>query len=407
MQGKNTGTTTIIGGTYIECCSQYDRKELFGSGLRALSVFHAFDKDFPVTFITCSGNQEKIIRARYNADNTTLSISKTANDVAFYYENPFRLTQITPRMDLLYQDRMLLMTESDNILVFGMVEADFCVKGKKVVYDPQTCVLPLSFKNSKSTADQLVMCLNSHEAKAMTGSDVLLDQRNILFDQENCAALIIKDGSHGAYVFESIDDPGTNIPVFMTNHVSSIGSGDVFSSTFAYFWFNDHSIKDSALLASKAVACFVESGKTNTIPKMLEDFQFPALEPSQRRQIYLAGPFFSYSQRWLVNEFYNALKQEENPIFSPLHDVGIGNAEEVTDPDIKGLEESSVILAIVEGLDPGTLFEVGYAVAKGKTVIAYTQNETEKALQMLKGTHCILETDFTTAIYKAIWYASK
>lgn len=407
MQGKNTGTTTIIGGTYIECSSQYDRKELFGSGLRALSVFHAFDKDFPVTFITCSANQDKFMRARYDADNTTLSISKTANDVSFYYENPFRLTQITPRMDLLYQDRMLMMTESDNILVFGMVEADFCVKGKKVVYDPQTCVLPQSFRDSKSTADQLVMCLNSHEAKAMTGSDVLLDQRNILFDQESCAALIIKDGSHGAYVFESIDDPGTNIPVFMTNHVSAIGSGDVFSSTFAYFWFNNYSIQESALLASKAVACFVDKGKTNTIPKMLEDFNFTPLVPSHRGQIYLAGPFFSYSQRWLVNEFYNALKQEDNPIFSPLHDVGIGNAEEVTDPDIKGLEESSVILAIVEGLDPGTLFEVGYAVAKGKTVIAYTQHETEKALQMLKGTHCILETDFTTAIYKAIWYASK
>lgn len=407
MQGQNTGTTSIVGGSYIECCSQYDRKELFGSGLRALSVFHAFDKNFPVTFITCTGSQAKFIEARYNTDNTTLSIYKTANDVAFYYEHPFRLMQITPRMDLLYQDRLLLMTESDNILVFGMVEADFCVKGKKVVYDPQTCVLPQSFKNSKSTAEQLVFCLNSHEAKAMTGCDTLENQRNSLFNTENCTALIIKDGSHGANVFESIDDPGTNIPVFMTNHVCSIGSGDVFSSSFAYFWFNGYSIQDSAQLASKSVACFVESGKTNTIPKMLDEFHFPPLITSQRRQIYLAGPFFSYSQRWLVNEFYNALKQEENPIFSPLHDVGIGNAEDVTDPDIKGLEESSVILAIVEGLDSGTLFEVGYAVAKGKTVIAYTQNETEKALQMLKGTHCILETDFTTAIYKAIWYASK
>lgn len=407
MQDKNTGTTTIIGGSYIECCSLYDRKELFGSGLRALSVFHAFDKDFPVTFITCSGSQEKFIRARYNTDKTTLSIYQTSNDVTFYYEHPFRLTQITPRMDILYQDRMLLMTESDNILVFGMVEADFCVKAKKVVYDPQTCVLPQSFKNSKSTADQLVLCLNSHEANAMTGYDTIEKQRNSLFEAEGCVALIIKDGSHGAYVFESKEDPGINIPVFMTNKVCSIGSGDVFSSTFAYFWFNGYSIYESALLASKSVACFVESGKTSTISTMLKDFHFMPLVPAERKQIYLAGPFFSYSQRWLINEFYNALKQEDNPIFSPLHDVGIGNAEEVTAPDIKGLEDSNVVLAIVEGLDSGTLFEVGYAVAKGKTVIAYTQNEPEKALQMLKGTHCIIETDFTTAIYKAIWYASK
>lgn len=407
MQGKNPGTTTIIGGTYIECCSQFDHKELYGSGLRALNVFKAFDQSYPLTYISCSGDQEKYIKARYNSRNTVLSICQTDKDVTFYYEHPFRLTQITPRMDLLYHDRRLLMADSDNILVFGMVEADFCVKGSKVIYDPQTCVLPLSFKDSKSTAEQLVLCMNVHEAKAMTGFDNLEEQRNALFDKEECTALIIKDGSHGAYVFESKEDVGTIIPVFMTNHVCSIGSGDVFTSSFAYYWFNGHSVKDSALFASKSVACFVESGKTSIIPAMLGDFHFEPLEPKTRGQIYLAGPFFSYSQRWLVNEFYNALKQEKNPIFSPLHDVGIGDADEVTDPDIKGLEDSRVVLAIVDGLDAGTLFEVGYAVAKGKKVIAYMQTENEKALQMLKGTHCIIENDFTTAIYKAIWYASK
>ena len=94
-------------------------------------------------------------------------------------------------------------------------------------------------------------------------------------------------------------------------------------------------------------------------------------------------------------------------MFSPLHDVGIGNAAEVTEPDIEGLNASDVVLAVVDGLDSGTLFEIGYAVSRGKKVVAYVQNESEKSLQMLEGTHCDIETDFTTAIYKTSWYAAQ
>ena len=122
-------------------------------------------------------------------------------------------------------------------------------------------------------------------------------------------------------------------------------------------------------------------------------------------QVYLAGPFFSYSQRWLIGQIYRALLEEGIKVFSPLHDVGIGNAEEVTEPDIQGLNASNVVFAVVDGLDSGTLFEIGYAVSKGKKVVAYVQNETKKSLQMLEGTHCDIEKDFTTAIYKALWYA--
>ena len=407
MQGKNTGKTCIIGGSYRECCSLDDTDVFCGSGVRAMSVFQTLNKDYPATFITCSGSNEKYIKACLDTPNTTLSVFSSPYDVTFFYEHPFRVSQISPRMDLLYQDRKLLSTVSDNILVFGMVEADFCVKGGKVVYDPQTSVMPLSFKASGSVAEHLVLCLNSHEAYALSGKKNLSEQRTALFDNEGCAALVIKDGSHGAYVFESKDDEGTNIPVYMTNHVHAIGTGDVFSAALAYSWFNGSSVVEAAAFASKAVACYAETGKVKLIPETMRTFAFDPLQIGSRKQIYLAGPFFSYAQRWLVNEFYNALKQEENPVFSPLHDVGYGDADEVTDLDIAGLDKAEVVLAIVDGLDSGTLFEVGYAIAKGKKVVAYTQNETEKSLQMLKGTHCDIENDFTTAIYKAIWYASK
>ena len=193
----------------------------------------------------------------------------------------------------------------------------------------------------------------------------------------------------------------------MTPKVNSIGSGDVFTATFAYMWFNCASLEEAALTASKTVACFVAPHQVTGLKDALANFNYPALEYLRERQVYLAGPFFSYSQRWVIGQFYRALLGEGIKVFSPLHDVGIGNAAEVTEPDIAGLEASDVILAVVDGLDSGTLFEIGYAVSKGKKVVAYVQNESKKSLQMLEGTHCDIETDFTTAIYKTSWYAAQ
>ena len=78
-----------------------------------------------------------------------------------------------------------------------------------------------------------------------------------------------------------------------------------------------------------------------------------------------------------------ALFNQGLKVFSPLHDVGRGNADDVAPADLKGLDRSSVVLAIIDGLDPGTIFEIGYARAKGIPVIAYVENEKEEDLKMI------------------------
>ena len=69
--------------------------------------------------------------------------------------------------------------------------------------------------------------------------------------------------------------------------------------------------------------------------------------------------------------------------------------------------EFNIQIVLQDGLDSGTLFEVGYAVSLGKKVVAYVENETEGALKMLAGTGCDIEKDFTTAMYKTCWYAAE
>lgn len=57
--------------------------------------------------------------------------------------------------------------------------------------------------------------------------------------------------------------------------------------------------------------------------------------------------------------------------------------------------------------DVGTIFEIGYAIAKDKKVVVYAPNSKTRDLTMMIGSHCEIEEDFTTAIYKACWYAEE
>jgi nucleoside 2-deoxyribosyltransferase len=66
------------------------------------------------------------------------------------------------------------------------------------------------------------------------------------------------------------------------------------------------------------------------------------------------------------------------------------------------------MLAILDGCDSGTLFEVGYAVKEGIPVIALAQNLRASDTTMLAGsTQCHIVNDFATAVYHATWKASE
>ncbi len=69
------------------------------------------------------------------------------------------------------------------------------------------------------------------------------------------------------------------------------------------------------------------------------------------------------------------------------------------------LSRADVVLALCDGLDSGTLFEVGFAVKAGISVVAFHQNKAPEALKMLEGSGCFVTGDFTTAVYHAQWKA--
>lgn len=92
-------------------------------------------------------------------------------------------------------------------------------------------------------------------------------------------------------------------------------------------------------------------------------------------------------------------------VFSPYHDVGKGNAEDVVEKDLEGIHKCDLLFAVADGMDSGTIYEIGYARAINKPVVIYAENESEENLKMMEGSNCKIHKDYVTAIYHTLWTA--
>lgn len=397
----------VIGGTYVETCLEPNWENIYGSGLRAVDYLLQNKFNEPITFYTCSDERETkehldFYRNLYK--NLTIHTKEIEKSPEFHYDYPLKTPTIIPRPDIFKPNNTKINVTGNNILLFGLIEASFEISGEVVVYDPQSPVNPITFSKTNSTAKRLHLIINLSEAKTITKLEKIDDIQKSLFRTENCESLIIKMGAKGAVLYESPDSEPYKIPVYKTDKVWPIGSGDVFSSAFALNLFKGMDIRSCAVEASKSTALYCSS-KDLAVNEKKSSFSFSELiiDKIPTGQIYLAGPFFNFTQRWLVSEIRRTFLGFGLNVFSPFHDVGHGKAKDVVHKDIEGIASSKVMFAIVDGLDSGTIFEIGYAICKKIPVIVYVQNETEESLKMLEGTGCVIESDLTTAIYKLYW----
>ena len=405
MSGENRcSEVSIVGGAYREICYWPVWDNVFGSGWRAVRVFRVFSPDTNIAFYSVGDQQlQQKMKVYATSEPLVPNISISDTTLCFEYNHPLS----RPIINGMDENQLSVEVKGQYVIGFGMMEASVKLAGEYVVYDPQSPTNPLSFKGQGGSANHLALVMNETEARALSDEQDLHKIRDRLFEREGCECLVVKRGAKGASVFHSKDDAGSVIPAYKTEYVWPIGSGDVFTTVFAYHWFNGYTPVESAMKASKAAAIYCESaGSYEELPQKMQE-SYVELNPHKKGNVYLAGPFFTLSEKLFVEECRHLLSAMGVEVFSPYHDVGEGKAEDVAPKDIEALDACNCVFAIVDGLDSGTLFEIGYAVAKGKKVVAYVENETDGALKMLKGTGCDIQSDFTTAIYKTCWYASE
>jgi hypothetical protein len=277
------------------------------------------------------------------------------------------------------------------------------------VYDPQNVSDPVPFAHNGSTAEHLALVLNRYEAALLSNVDGSpLQMAEMLAASTNAQVVIIKLGPQGALVLEN--GTATHIPAFRTEKVWKIGSGDTFVASFAYRWMAGDAAASAAMYASKATAFYCEHRGFPTASQVATYPPVPVRMSERcvggyRPKVYLAGPFFSLAQLWMVEEARTQLDALGLDVFSPYHDVGHAPAADVASKDLAAIDSSDVLFAIADGLDPGTMYEIGHANAKGKTVIIYCENVADGDLKMMLGAGCTIVGDYVSAVYQTLWKA--
>jgi hypothetical protein len=388
---------TVAGGVYHERCIWPDWDQVFGSGGRAAAALTGV-VDHVCLHAYATAELAKAFEGNRGLYGFRFTPAPAEQAISFEYIHSLSIPDIRPTVPLIRRQPPLQVS-AEVVLRFGMMEGTAVVAADRCVYDPQSAHAPEPFADNGSKARHLAVVANRGELSALGGGSDPLDTARRLVGEGSAEAVVVKAGAAGAHVVEAGGE--TPVPAFRTDRVWSLGSGDVFAAVFAAQWgVEERPAVEAARLASRAVADYVSTMALPVSPAPSGDFPIAVAKTGL---VYLASPFFTIGQRWLVDEARRGLAALGMQVFSPFHDIGSGPAHEVAPADIAALDRSDAVFAILDGLDSGTLFEVGYARAKGKPVYAFAQAVAPEDLKMVEGTGCRLFSDFVTALHHAAW----
>lgn len=399
-EGASREPLIIVGGSYRERSAFPLLDNFYGSGLRSAAAVSGRGITVRLhTFV------EEGYRPHLTATASAFGIDLSERVSLHTYVFDYLHSLAPPLVTLPAQERFPapLEIKGDTVLSFGMMEGNAVVHAKQAVYDPQSPNNPMGFRLNGSTAERLAVVCNQTEARSLAGNDDLMEAGKMLLVNQRAEVVIIKQGARGALLFTSGNCQ--HVSPYRATPRSLIGSGDVFTAVFAFHWMIlGHDPASAAGAASEASAYYCNTQVLPVpfpLPKSL-----PLIEPStllNPQSVYLAGPFFNPAQLWMVEETRRYLTEQGMSVFSPYHEVGVGDSAVVASKDLAALRSSDLLFALLDGRDSGTLFEIGYARAIGKRVVAYHTAEGAADLTMLLGSDCEVFDNFVAAIYSATW----
>jgi nucleoside 2-deoxyribosyltransferase len=392
----------VVGGTYRELVlDPASVDDVAGSGFRAAGAL-ATESVSLATAVDEENAPTAAIGA--HALGFHLDVEERSAPVEFQYQTPMSPPSLVGRGAKVGR----AITTSDNaVLWFGMVESvEVSIETDLLVYDPQTTNDPDFEKFRAHPAKTKFLCANAQEIHSITGESELERACAIACEDANLSGVVVKRGASGCVAYSSSERRLHVVGSFPTNTVWKLGSGDVFSAGFFCATSNGADLAEAAQVASRSAAWWCGT-RSPQVPSAIlaggsSPFQDVTELPPTDGTVYLAAPFFNPAERWLVNLCRNALIGMGVEVFSPFHDVGLGDLE-LAAMDLEGLDRSDAVLALTYHYDAGTLFEVGWATRVGLPVVALASNLGDHHLTMIAGTNAEIQTDLTTALYRAAW----
>ncbi|HMJ34110.1 MAG TPA: PfkB family carbohydrate kinase [Baekduia sp.] len=388
----------VVGGTYSELCREPGpdgvTSTLGGSGLRAAAALRGVCPEVTLHSAIDERTEEEALIV---AETLGLDVRwrQRAEPVAFRYWTPLS----APTIDGPNAAAERIEVDGDSALVFGMIEGGPHAQADGLVFDPQQPRNLGALNLDGLSARRLAVVANAAETRAMTGEKDLHVAARALRERSGADVIVTKRAARGALVTTA--DAQEMVGPWPTRRVWPIGSGDVFAAGFAWAWLEGGADPiEAARAGSFAASRWCSDRNLDLRP---EDFE-PGdgqLDTSDGR-VYLAAPFFDLGQRWLVELTADALSGLGGEVFSPFHDIGIGD-DEVAQADIDGLKGCTALLALLDDTDAGSVFEAGWANHHGLPIVVYTEQPDREDLKMLRGTGAELHTDLPTAVYRALW----
>ncbi|WP_259668168.1 carbohydrate kinase family protein [Rhizobium lentis] len=373
----------IAGGLYREVCETPYWNEEVGSGVRAAAALSQLCPS--VELYTYRSTATGHAFDSLTGMGVIVHCSPRSHDIAFAYFHPLSTPHIEPT--ILPVRSASIVVKGTNVLRFGFREGSAVVQAERAVYDPQTARSIEHFSSNGSRAEELALVLNEAELRAYTGVDDVAAGAALLLENNDADVVILKRGVRGALAV-SKNSATTTIPAYQSRRTFKIGTGDIFSAVFAFYWAELRcSPVEAAHLASKAVSFYCDFRQV-PLPLNFAHDRVPILGPSPSRVI-LKGSTATLGRRYSLEEARHCIETLGIRVLAPDIDTST-HAEDI------GREASLLILA--DGLSEAEIGSVlnEYADCAGRIVL---DEERRATLSNLTD----VTDDFTSAIYSVCW----
>lgn len=377
----------IAGGLYTETCVIPSWHEELGSGGRAATAISKLSTGSVLHTYAGSENQNGV--KKLEALGLKVQQSRCQNGVAFAYFHPLSKPFIEPPSDQIFQNDPIKF-EGKAVLRFGFIEGDAIVDAGRAVYDPQTSQAPAPFSENGSKAEKLAIVVNEAEATSIAKVFSATQACGEIISKNLADVVVLKRGTRGASVFER-DCSVHFIPAYWSKSVFKIGTGDVFSAIFAFYWAEERRpAAEAADLASRYVARYAESKcLAPTNPSCTE--MLPVGQ-SQSHLLRLEGRIDTIGRRYTLEEAYFRLKELGTKVVCPLVD-GPSNAD----------DKQGSLLFLSDQPGESEVQKCINAAREGRVVTMLMEIVDQSSMMNLKDKDVNIVSDFTTALYHASW----
>lgn len=377
----------IAGGLYTETCITPSWQEEFGSGGRAAA---AVSKLSPGSVLHTYARRDKQAGIkRLQSLGLKIRQSPCQDGVAFAYFHPLSKPYIEPSPAQIFQNDPIHL-EGKAVLRFGFLDGDAIVRAARAVYDPQTSNDPAPFFENGSKADELAIVVNEAEAMSIAPSFDALQACREIISRHFADVVVLKRGVRGAIVFEG-DGSEQTIPAYWSKRVFKIGTGDVFSAIFAYYWAEEtRSPSESANLASMHVSRYAET-KCLT-PDFSSTSKIIPISQTQSHSLRLEGKVDTIGGRYTLEEACYRLRELGVKVVCPL----------VDGPQCCDDEWGSLLL-LSDQPEQIAISRCINTVRDGRFVTLFLEISDQSLVMKLVEEGVNVTSDFTTAMYQACW----